>query len=131
MARDRAKLARLLLHPRTGDRLVVLEEATDPLGESFRFEILTDVVASPPEDHVHDAQAEHLEVLAGTLSVRVAGRVHVLRAGAAITIPPGTPHAVWNVDRERTRTRGEFRPALDMQQRMEAMFREPVARAVR
>lgn len=128
MARDTAKL---LLHPRTGDRLVVLEEATDPLGESFRFEILTDVVASPPEDHVHVAQAEHLEVLAGTLNVRVAGRVHVLRAGAAITIPPGTPHAVWNVDPERTRTRGEFRPALDMQQRMEAMFRGLGAQAPR
>jgi mannose-6-phosphate isomerase-like protein (cupin superfamily) len=128
MARDTAKL---LLHPRTGDRLVVLEEATDPLGESFRFEILTDVVSSPPDDHVHLAQAEHLEVLAGTLSVRVAGRVHVLRAGGAITIPPGTPHAVWNVDgSQRTRTRGEFRPALDMQARMEAMFRDGSSRSV-
>jgi mannose-6-phosphate isomerase-like protein (cupin superfamily) len=127
MARDTAKL---LLHPRTGDRLVVLEEATEPFGESVRFEILTDVVSLPPDDHVHLAQAEHLEVLAGTLSVRVAGRVHVLRAGGAITIPPGTPHAVWNVDPERTRTRGEFRPALDMQQRMEAMFRDGTARAL-
>ncbi|MBM4245913.1 MAG: cupin domain-containing protein [Deltaproteobacteria bacterium] len=128
MAHDTAKL---LLHPRTGDRLVVLEEATDPLGESFRFEILTDVVASPPDDHVHDAQSEHLEVLAGTLNVRIAGRVLVLRAGDAITIAPGTPHAVWNVDPARTRTRGEFHPALDMQQRMEALFREPVASAGR
>ena len=124
------KTAKLLMHPRTGDRLVVLEEATDPWGE-FRFEILTNVVTAPPEDHVHVAQAERLEVLAGTLNVRIAGRVHVLRAGSAITIPPGTPHAVWNVDPARTRTRGEFRPALDMQQRMEAMFREPVARAER
>lgn len=128
MARNTAKL---LLHPRTGDRLVVLEEATDPFGESFRFEILTDVVAAPPEDHVHRDQAEHIEVLAGTLSVRIAGRVHVLRAGAAITIPPGTPHAVWNVDPERTRTRGEFRPALDMQQRLEAMFRGDPSHGVR
>ncbi len=70
-------------------------------------------------------------MLAGTLNVRIGGRVHVLRAGAAIVIPPGTPHAVWNVDPERTRTRGEFRPALDMQQRMEAMFREAPARVAR
>jgi mannose-6-phosphate isomerase-like protein (cupin superfamily) len=125
MARNTAKL---LLHPRTGEKLVVLEEATDPLGESFRFEILTDVVSEPPEDHVHLHQAERVEVLAGTLKVRVAGRVHVLRAGASITIPPGTPHAVWNVDPERTRSRGEFRPALDMQQRMEAMFRDTTPR---
>jgi len=123
--------AKLLLHPRTGDRLVVLEEATDPAGESFRFEILTDVVASPPEDHVHRDQAERIEVLAGTLCVRVAGREHVLRAGAAITIPPGTPHAVWNVEHGQTRTLGEFRPALDMQERMEAQFRGTVARGAR
>jgi mannose-6-phosphate isomerase-like protein (cupin superfamily) len=127
MARNTAKL---LMHPRTGDRLVVLEEATDPWGE-FRFEILTNVVTAPPEDHVHVAQAERLEVLAGTLNVRIGGRVHVLRAGAAITIPPGTPHAVWNVDPERTRTRGEFRPALDMQKRMEAMFRDAPSREAR
>ena len=56
MARNTAKL---LMHPRTGDRLVVLEEATDPWGE-FRFEILTNVVTAPPYDHVHVAQAERL-----------------------------------------------------------------------
>jgi mannose-6-phosphate isomerase-like protein (cupin superfamily) len=123
--------AKLFLHPRTGDRLVVLEEATDSAGESFRFEILTDVVVEPPEDHVHHDQAEHIEVLAGTLCVRIAGREHVLRAGAAITIPPGTPHAVWNVDRGQTRTRGEFRPALDMQERMEAHFRGTAPRGER
>ena len=128
MARDSAKL---LLHPRTGDRLVVLEEATDSAGESFRFEILTNVVVAPPEDHVHRDQAEHIEVLAGTLHVRIAGREHVLRAGAVITIPAGTPHAVWNVDPRETRTLGEFRPALDMQERMEAQFRDATARGAR
>ena len=123
--------AKLLLHPRTGDRLVVLEEASDSARESFRFEILTDVVMSAPEDHVHRDQAEHIEVLAGSLSVRVAGREHVLRAGASITIPAGTPHAVWNVDPGRTRSVGEFTPALDMQERMEAQFRGVAARGAR
>jgi mannose-6-phosphate isomerase-like protein (cupin superfamily) len=120
MARDSAKL---LLHPRTGDRLVVLEETVDSAGESFRFEILTSVVADPPDDHVHCAQSERIEVLAGTLRARIGGREHVLRAGTVITIPPGTPHAVWNGDPGQTRTRGEFRPALDMQERLEAKFR--------
>jgi mannose-6-phosphate isomerase-like protein (cupin superfamily) len=115
--------AKLLLHPRTGDRLVVLEEASDSAGEAFRFEILTDVVAEPPDDHVHGDQAERVEVLAGTLCVRVAGREHLLHAGESMIIPPGTPHAVWNVGHGQTRTRGEFRPALDMQERMEAYFR--------
>jgi quercetin dioxygenase-like cupin family protein len=123
--------AKLLVHPRTGDRLVVLEEATNAAGETFRFEILTDVVTAPPDDHVHRDQAEYIEVLAGTLHVRVAGREHVLRAGGSMTIPAGTPHAVWNVDEGRTRTLGEFRPALDMQERMEAAFRGAAARGAR
>ena len=120
MARD---TARLLLHPRTGDRLVILEEASDCAGESFLFEILTSIVAEPPDDHVHDGQSERIEVLAGTLCARIAGREHLLHAGAVITIPPGTPHAVWSADPGGTRTRGEFRPALDTQQELEAHFR--------
>jgi len=123
--------AKLLLHPRTGDRLVVLEEALAAAGEAFRFEILTSVVADPPEDHVHRAQSERIEVLAGTLRARIGGREHVLRAGEVITIPPGTPHAVWNADPGQTRSRGEFRPALDMQERLEAQFRGARARRVR
>lgn len=122
--------AKLLLHPRTGDRLVVLEEADDAASERFRFEILTTMVAEPPEDHVHGAQSERIEVLAGALRVRVAGREHLLREGEGITIPAGTPHAVWNVDPSETRARGEFRPALDMQQRMEAQFRDVPARGI-
>ena len=124
MKRDTAKL---LLHPRTGERLVVLREVTDPAGDSFRFELHTSVVTDPPGDHVHVAQWERIEVLAGTLRARVAGRERVLRAGAVITIPPGTPHAIWNVDPGETRTIGEFRPALDMQQRMEERFRVAAA----
>lgn len=118
-------MAKLLVHPESGDRLVILTSAQDSAGESFRFEILSEAVddVDTPEDHVHPLQEERIEVLAGALRCRVAGREQELRQGAVLTIPPGTPHAIWNAARGATRTRGEFRPALDMQERFEASFR--------
>ena len=113
-------MAKMLVHPVSGDRLVILDGSD---GETFRFEILTNVAVAPPEDHAHREQEERVEVVAGSLRCRVAGREHVLRAGDAITIPSGTPHAVWNADPGETRAIGEFRPALDMQERFEAYFR--------
>ncbi|MEW6268541.1 MAG: cupin domain-containing protein [Thermodesulfobacteriota bacterium] len=119
-------MAKLLVHPQSGDRLVILTSATESAGASFRFELVSEAAGDEgeaPEDHVHPLQEERIEVLSGALRCRIAGREQLLREGAVLTIPPGTPHAVWNAARVATRSRGEFRPALDMQERFEASFR--------
>ena len=42
--------------------------------------------------HVHVGVTEHHTVLEGAMKVKVHGKVHVLKAGDEITIPPDTPH---------------------------------------
>jgi mannose-6-phosphate isomerase-like protein (cupin superfamily) len=125
-AEVRPATVRMLVHPGTGDRLVILADTVATGGASFRFEILTRgprPAAEPPVDHVHPQQEERVEVLAGALRCRIAGTVRVLRPGDAIKIPQGTPHAVWSTVPGETRAIGEFRPALDVQARLEAYFR--------
>jgi len=113
---------RLFIHPRSLDRLIVLVDTKESAGELFRFEYQARAPEPAPADHVHPEQEERIEVLAGTLRCRLDGREQDLRAGQAIVIPAGAPHAVWNADASGCRTVGEFRPALDAQARFEAYF---------
>jgi quercetin dioxygenase-like cupin family protein len=73
----------------------------------------------PPPPHLHPAQDEHFEVLAGTLNARVGGEDRVLVAGEVLDIPAGTPHQMWNGSNEGARVRWETRPGG----RTEAWFR--------
>ena len=101
------------------DRVIVLVSAEDSAGALFRFEYLARDVTTSPRDHIHTQQEERVEVLEGTLRCRIAGVEHQLGRGEKITIPPGTPHAVWNDDTRGSRSIGEYRPAMNAQ----AMFR--------
>jgi quercetin dioxygenase-like cupin family protein len=101
------------------DRVIVLVSAEDSAGALFRFEYLARDVTASPRDHIHTQQEERVEVLEGTLRCRIAGVEYSLGQGEKLTIPPGTPHAVWNDDARGSRSIGEYRPAMNAQ----AMFR--------
>ena len=109
----------VLERPVERDRAIVLVSAEDSAGELFRIEYIAHEVTRPPRDHIHTQQEERVEVLDGTLRCRVAGVEYRLRRGESMTIPPGTPHAVWNDDASGSRSIGEYRPAMNAQ----AMFR--------
>jgi quercetin dioxygenase-like cupin family protein len=73
----------------------------------------------PPPPHLHPAQDERFEVLAGTLTARVDGAERILVAGDVLDIPAGTPHQMWNGSSEGASVRWETRPGG----RTEAWFR--------
>ncbi len=109
----------LLERPQLKDQVIVLVSAEQSEGELFRMEYLAREVTIAPRDHIHTQQEERVEVLEGTLRCRIAGVERVLRAGDNVTIPIGTPHAVWNDDPSGSSSIGEYRPAMNA----EAMFR--------
>jgi quercetin dioxygenase-like cupin family protein len=113
---------RTLEHPTSGDQLVVLVGVKESRGEVFRFEYVARSATPSPPDHVHKEQEERLEVLEGRISCRIAGRHRELGPGETLTIPPGVYHAVWSSDPSGSRSIGEFRPALDMQELFERSF---------
>jgi quercetin dioxygenase-like cupin family protein len=114
--------SRILEHPILGDRVTVLVAPEDSSGELLRIEYLARGVTPPPGDHVHPAQEERVQVLAGTVRCRVSGEERVLYPGDTLIVPTGTPHAVWNDDPAGSRSIGEFRPALDTLAALEAYF---------
>jgi quercetin dioxygenase-like cupin family protein len=65
---------------------------------------------SPPP-HVHPAQDERFEVLAGRLTASVEGSERTLGPGESLEIPRGTPHKMWNPGHERATAMWHTRPA--------------------
>jgi quercetin dioxygenase-like cupin family protein len=120
--REDSDMARILEHPSTGDRIIVHTSTAESAGMLFRFEYVTCTPTPPAPDHVHPTQEERVEVLAGTVHCRIAGRERVLGVGERVVIPPGVPHAVWSEDATESRAIGEFRPALHTEAMFAALF---------
>jgi mannose-6-phosphate isomerase-like protein (cupin superfamily) len=70
----------------------------------------------PPPPHLHPAQDEHFEVLAGTLRARVGDLDYALDPGDTLDIPAGTPHQMWNAGSEEARVAWQTRPRLRTEQ---------------
>lgn len=66
---------------------------------------------SPPPKHLHPAQDEHFEILAGALRTRVDGVQRDLAPGEEIEIPRGTVHQMWNPGTAPARARWRTSPA--------------------
>jgi quercetin dioxygenase-like cupin family protein len=76
-----------------------------------------DVWADPGGDvpaHVHPAQEERFEVLAGHVRFRVGGRTERANAGDRVVAPAGIRHSFKNVGKTEARLRVEVEPALDL-----------------
>jgi quercetin dioxygenase-like cupin family protein len=66
---------------------------------------------APPPRHLHPAQDERFEVLAGRLLVRVEGEEHELGPGEVLEIPRGAVHQMWNPGDEPARALWRTSPA--------------------
>jgi quercetin dioxygenase-like cupin family protein len=92
------KHERLTLKRRTPELLEV-EADFDPTGKL-------------PPAHLHPAQDEHFEVLAGVVRVRTPEGERRYAAGESLDIPRGTPHCMANGGDVPARVLWQVRPAL-------------------
>jgi len=72
--------------------------------------------------HVHPAQEERFEVLAGELEFRLGKRTLVAKPGDRVLVPAGTPHRFRNVGDQTAHFVCEVTPALGFEQLIETMF---------
>ena len=69
-----------------------LRTGADTNGGVLEMEVTGQPRGFLTQSHVHDTQDERLEVVSGTMKLRMDGREHVLTAGQSIEVPAGTPH---------------------------------------
>jgi len=74
------------------EQVTILDRAPAALVAEVRY----GPAGSPPPAHLHPAQDEHFEVLAGEVTIELDGTRHTLHAGDTIDVPRGTAHQMWN-----------------------------------
>jgi quercetin dioxygenase-like cupin family protein len=111
-----------LTNPVTGETLVFRTTSAESNGELVVVEAFVEPHGAVASAHLHPAQEECFEVLAGELEVRIRKQTVVARVGDRILVPAGTPHRFRNVGDETARFVCEVRPALGFERLIETMF---------
>jgi quercetin dioxygenase-like cupin family protein len=89
--------------------------------EALEVEVLYAQNGSPPPEHFHPHQAEHFEVLEGSVTTRVEGTERVLESGDTLDIPAQAVHQMWNPASEPARVLWRTTPAGRTLQWFEAL----------
>jgi quercetin dioxygenase-like cupin family protein len=109
-------------NPVTGERLVFRKTAADTQGEAVVVETFVEPNGFVAAAHVHPAQEERFEILAGTLEFKLGRKKIVAEPGDRVVVPAGTAHRFENVGDETAHFVCEVRPALQFEQLIETMF---------
>jgi quercetin dioxygenase-like cupin family protein len=107
--------------PLTGQHLTFLKTRHDTGGKLLQVEVLLEPGGRVPR-HVHARQDERVEVLAGALTVTVAGHIRTLNVGESADVPRRKVHVVRNASEGDARFLLEVRPARRMQGAMRVLF---------
>jgi uncharacterized protein YndB with AHSA1/START domain/mannose-6-phosphate isomerase-like protein (cupin superfamily) len=103
----------------SGVQVEIRRSAASTGGELLEFDVIGNVRGFLAEPHVHTRQTERLEVVEGSLELRIGRRTHVLAPGEAMEVPPGTPHRQRGGDDSPGRVRIQSRPAGTTEQFLE------------
>jgi quercetin dioxygenase-like cupin family protein len=106
----------------TGETLMFRTTSGDTNGERVVVEAFVEPNGAVAAAHVHPAQEELFEVLAGELQFRVGKNTIVAKPGDRVLVPAGTAHKFENIGDETAHFVCEVSPALGFEQLIETMF---------
>lgn len=106
----------------TGTRIVFRKTARETGGAAVVVEVFLQPNGFLPVTHVHPGQEERVQVLRGSVGVRIGAGRTVAGPGSALTVPPGTAHRLWNAGDEPAHVVCELRPALQFESLVETLF---------
>jgi quercetin dioxygenase-like cupin family protein len=109
-------------NPVTGESMTFLVTGNETGGEYLEIAMTVQPRGFVASEHLHPHQHERFRIDAGEITLRIAGREQVYRAGDDVTIPPGTPHIWWNSGQGALQVRLEFRPAGRFDQFITSFF---------
>ncbi len=113
---------RVIENPLTGLRVVFHRAADDTSGRTLVYEMFLPPGGAGVATHVHPRQAERVDVLHGSVLVRVGRQRPLLGPGGRINLPAGTPHGLRNVADDVAHVVCELRPALGFESLLETSF---------
>jgi quercetin dioxygenase-like cupin family protein len=114
---------RVIVNSVSGERIVIRQTAAETGGQVLEFDLFLPPGGHVPAGHVHPVQEECFTVVAGQMRFRLGRRTILAGPGEVIRVPPGTPHWFGNVGADVALTRVEVRPALRMEELLDATGR--------
>lgn len=115
-----AHAGQIVDNPVSGERIVFRKTASDTGGELLSFDLYLTPDGHVPGPHVHPIVSETFTVLEGRLAIQKGLRKVVAEPGDSLTVRPGTVHRFANAGPEPTHVLVEVRPALRMEELLEA-----------
>ncbi len=109
-------------NPVTGERITFKHRPAETAGNLLEFELALEPRAKAAPPHIHARQAEHIEVTAGTVQLRLSGDERRLSSGDAMTLPAGVPHGLWNDGDSEARLLVQVTPGLRTATAIETLF---------
>jgi quercetin dioxygenase-like cupin family protein len=103
-----------------GHSLKLIKTGAETGGELLEMEASYSGEAGLPPEHLHPNQAEHFEVLEGSMRVIIAGEETVYGEGDSFEVPVGTPHQMGAEG--PARMRWQVRPALRTAEFFERLY---------
>lgn len=114
-----AHAGQVLENPVTGERFVFRRTAADTSGEWLEIDLVLAQDGAVPATHVHPAQEERFEVIAGTMKFRLGLRKIVAGPGEVVVVPAGAAHSFANAGNEPAQVRVSMTPALKLEELLE------------
>ena len=109
-----------ITNPVSGETITFLQTAADTDGELLEIVCELTPDGHVPGAHQHPHQEERFEVLEGTMTFKLGRRKITAGPGEVVVIPPGATHAFATGGDTNAVVRVEVRPALKMEQLLEA-----------
>lgn len=113
---------RTIMDPSNGGRITFEVIGAETNGALVRMRGHLPPHSSGPPSHRHRAFSESFTVLAGRLTVVVAGRVERLGPGASATVPKGVAHTFRNDGDEEVVAITEVRPSAHFEEFLRALY---------
>ena len=107
-----------------GVRLELLQTAEETDGELLELEVSGRPRGFLAQVHVHPTQSERIEVLSGSMRVKMHGHEHLVGEGESIEVPAGMAHTQLPAGDGPGRVRIQVRPAGRTQEFMEQYARQ-------
>ncbi|HUM45735.1 MAG TPA: cupin domain-containing protein [Chitinophagales bacterium] len=106
----------------TGQEIRFIQTARETNGRLLEMETTYHAHSKEPVAHYHPHQAEDFRVLAGELTVRISGKLKVLKPGDVLHIPANTVHAMWNNTSSKTTVNWTVTPAMNTENFLETVM---------
>jgi quercetin dioxygenase-like cupin family protein len=111
---------RVIVNPASGERIVIRSSGDETGGRLLVFDLFLPPGSHVPARHVHPVQSEQFVVVQGRMRFSVGRGTILAGPGDAVLVPPGVPHWFGNAGQRLAHARVEVRPALRMEELLEA-----------